>query len=336
MDEMEDAEDYSEWPLIPFARDFGTDDDYEEQIPIGIGPNRHLGTTSGVDEDDDSLPVGPDETLDSLPEHIYEASSTHKRKPYTLGVRNQNMRVFKKKATKFVNMDNIISVLVTGCCKKKRCLTCFEAVDVMKAREMFWSLKQPEQVNYLIDEVKRMSIYTDDGDIKQIRWPFMNKCVCSVAFGKLYGLGTQRTSDVAYRVRNGIRKYVHGLVKNVRTLTVSSHEILSWMRKYFAMNAEVMPNSDRYHLADSLTRKAVYELFLLRNRHVYAGVREPSSSRFFEIWRKECPKICIPSVKRFSVCAQCSRFKASRDRATNRSDRGKRIVLSLSRFVRDL
>jgi hypothetical protein len=334
MDELDDlttgeTDEVDEGPTIPLGHDPYTDDDMDEQIPMGIGPYRHLGSTS--EGNAEALPDGGHEPASggidtTIQTHMYGESSHGQRKRYTLGERKVNTRVMNKKAAKHLDMANVITMLGAGCCRKKRCLTCFEKGEVMRVRQMFWKMKQPEQVNYLIDETQRMSIYTESGNIQTIRWPFLSKSVCAIAFGKLYGLGNQRVADVAYRVRHGIGRYVHGHVKNVRTLTVSSQEILSWMRKYFSMNTEIMPNSDRFHLADSLTRRAVYELFLLRNRHLYnrvAGIKEPSCWRFYAIWRKECPKICIPSVKRFSVCAQCSFFKASRDRATNRMDRGK-------------
>jgi hypothetical protein len=330
-----DAEDHVFLP-VPFCGDSSSGDGDEiipdEFIPVGIGPNRLLQESSTIDDTREDASGGenslaPDVLVEAdadtviLPDHQF-ANASNKRKVYNLGDRQKNTRKFQVKREKHTDMTNVLATLQSTCCKGKRCLSWFSAQEVMKEREMFWSLKQFEQKNFLMDACKKASIYDENGGITQLRLPFLGKTVCSVAIGKLYGLASQRVSSISKDVKEGKSTCCHERLSRVRSLSVSSAQILSWMQKYFALNTESMPNSNRYHLADSLTKKAVYEIFLLRNRHVYDSAHQPSKQRFLKIWREECPLICIPSVKRFSVCAQCSGFKAGRDRATNRIDRG--------------
>jgi hypothetical protein len=331
-----------------------------EIIPIGIGPNRNLDDASEQSKNDprDVAPthddmqnedreavIGNDDIIPLPPSGPFGTSRTQKRKVYHLGERQVNTRRFRIKSEKYTDMANVLSTLESTCCKKRQCLSCYRSQDVLTERKMFWAMKQSEQTNFMIEDCKKYSVYAENGDLLHFRFAFLGKTVCSVAFAKLYGLGSQRVAAISNHVKKGISMYYHKRMSRVRSMTVSSAEILSWMQKYFALNTEIMPNSDRYHLADSLTRKAVYELFLLRNRHVYYDTKQPSKQRFLKIWREQCPLICIPSVKRFSVCAQCSLFKASRDRATNKIDRGKTsrlgailsslpVIRSINQFTR--
>ncbi|GBG83510.1 hypothetical protein CBR_g37224 [Chara braunii] len=102
---------------------------------------------------------------------LYIKSSKSEKPPYNLGNRGRNARVYNKKAYYHVNMKNVELVLKEDCCKanfyKK-----FTAVDVFYKREEFWAMKQPEQLNFFLAEMRVASYFLDEGDLEVLRVTF--------------------------------------------------------------------------------------------------------------------------------------------------------------------
>ncbi|GBG83163.1 hypothetical protein CBR_g36779 [Chara braunii] len=94
---------------------------------------------------------------------LYSKSSKSKKPPYNLGKRGRNVRVYNKKANHHVNMKNVELVLKENCHKAK-CYKKFTAVDVLYKSEEFWAMKQPEQLNFFLAEIKVASYFSNEGD----------------------------------------------------------------------------------------------------------------------------------------------------------------------------
>ncbi|GBG84706.1 hypothetical protein CBR_g39082 [Chara braunii] len=99
---------------------------------------------------------------------LYNKSSKSEKPPYNLGKRGRNVRVYNKKANYHVNIKNVELVLKEDCCKVN-CYKKFTAVDVFYKREEFWAMKQPEQLNFFLAEMRAASYFSDEGDLKVLR-----------------------------------------------------------------------------------------------------------------------------------------------------------------------
>ncbi|GBG64104.1 hypothetical protein CBR_g40552 [Chara braunii] len=240
---------------------------------------------------------------------LYNKSSKSEKPPYNLGERGKNVRVYNKKANYHVNMKNVEVVLKKNCCKAK-CYMKFMVEDVFYKQEKFWAMKQPKQVNFLLAEMRVASYLSDDGDLQVLKVTFNGIKVCTKAWGKLYRCSTTRVARLRKDFRDGLVLYEHANKVSVG-LSASSQQILAWLHEYFRFNTKSMPNSNQFHLSDTLQRRDVYDFFKRDCKALYTKKTLPSRSRFMTIWRVHCPKVLIPALKRFSVCSTSLKFKTA-------------------------
>ncbi|GBG63809.1 hypothetical protein CBR_g39593 [Chara braunii] len=212
---------------------------------------------------------------------LYNKSSKSEKPPYNLGKRGRNARVYNKKANYHVNIKNVELVLKEDCCKAN-CYKKFTTVDVFYKREKFWAMKQPEQLNFFLAEMRAASYFSDEGDLEVLRVTFNGVKVCTKAWGKLYGCSTTHVAKIRKEFREGMVLYGHTNKGSVR-LSASSQQILAWLHEYFRCNTESMPNSDRFHLSDTLRRRDVYDFFKRDCKELYTNKTLPSRSRFITI-----------------------------------------------------
>ncbi|GBG74161.1 hypothetical protein CBR_g17874 [Chara braunii] len=111
---------------------------------------------------------------------LYSKSSKSEKPPYNLEKHDRNVRVYNKKANYHVNMKNVEVVFKENCCMAI-CYTKFTVEDVFYKREKFWAMKQLEQVNFLLAEMRVASYLLDDGDLKVLRVTFNGIKVCTKA-----------------------------------------------------------------------------------------------------------------------------------------------------------
>ncbi|GBG83162.1 hypothetical protein CBR_g36778 [Chara braunii] len=242
-------------------------------------------------------------SLQEVRRGVFSKLKKSEKTPYNLGKRSRNLRVYNKKANYHVNMKRVEEVLKESCCKAA-CYKKFRAEDVYYIRETFRAMKQPEQVNFLLSEMRAASYFSDEGELAMLRVTLNGIKVCTRAWGKLYGCSTTHVASVRATFKDGVHTYEHRN-KGAGGLSVSSLYILSWLHEYFRYNTESMPNSNQFHLSSTLLRKDVYEFFEKECASLYSSSIFPSSSWFMTIWRDHCPKVLIPTLKRFSVCSQC-------------------------------
>ncbi|GBG79775.1 hypothetical protein CBR_g30038 [Chara braunii] len=137
------------------------DDDKEEELSEDEDSED---TNSEEDEGNDESEIGVDMFKKSLSGELlgeakqivaqevrrglYSKSSKSEKPPYNLGKYGRNIRVYNKKANYHVNMTNVEVILKEDCCKSK----CYK-------REELWAMKQPEQVNFLLAEMRAASYF---------------------------------------------------------------------------------------------------------------------------------------------------------------------------------
>ena len=100
---------------------------------------------------------------------------------------------------------------------------------------------------------------------------------------------------------------------------------VSWMENYFALNAEVLPTSEKMHLMDNYTR---YEVFTLYKEDILeSNEKFASYSHFSRLWKNFFNNVKIPKKVRMGVCSVCENLKSQRQRATNSSEQGTRLLI---------
>ncbi|GBG60050.1 hypothetical protein CBR_g381 [Chara braunii] len=137
---------------------------------------------------------------------LYNKSSKSEKPPYNLGKRGRNVRVYNKKANYHVNMKNVEIVLKEDCCKAN-CYKKFTAVDVFYKHEEFWAMKQPEQLNFFLAEMRVALYFSNEGDLEVLRVTFNGVKVCTKAWGKLYGCSTTHVAKIRKEFREGMVLY---------------------------------------------------------------------------------------------------------------------------------
>ncbi|GBG63082.1 hypothetical protein CBR_g36567 [Chara braunii] len=115
---------------------------------------------------------------------LYSKSSKSEKPPYKLGKCGRNARVYNKKANYHVNIKSVELVLKEDCCKAN-CYKKFTAVDVFYKREEFWAMKQLEQLNFFLAEMRIASYFSDEGDLEVLRVTFNGVKACTKVWGKL-------------------------------------------------------------------------------------------------------------------------------------------------------
>ncbi|GBG90771.1 hypothetical protein CBR_g51278 [Chara braunii] len=166
---------------------------------------------------------------------LYNKSSKSQKPPYNLGKRGRNVCVYNKKDNYHVNMKNIELVLKEDCCKTN-CYKKFTAVDVFYKREEFWAMKQPEQLNFFLAEMRVASYFSDEGDLEVLRVIFNGVKVCTKAWGKLYGCSTTRVAKVRKEFREGMVFFN----QHFRIKRNDDGEVRIWSKQYH--NSQWQPN----------------------------------------------------------------------------------------------
>ncbi|GBG66365.1 hypothetical protein CBR_g60016 [Chara braunii] len=113
---------------------------------------------------------------------VFTATTVEDRPPYNLGKRGRNLRVYNKKVNFHVSTERVEEVLKGYCCKAE-CFQKFSAEHVYDMRQIFWVIKQPEHVNFLLAEMRAASYFSDEGKLEKLRVTFNNVKVCTRAWG---------------------------------------------------------------------------------------------------------------------------------------------------------
>ncbi|GBG68664.1 hypothetical protein CBR_g3205 [Chara braunii] len=129
---------------------------------------------------------------------VFSATTTRDKPPYNLGKRGRNLRVYNKKASFHVDMKKAEEVLKRNCCKAK-CFRKFSATYVYYTREIFWAMKQPEQVNFLLREMRVTSYFSDEGQLEKLRqFPWLVPPFTVPSFSSHLGSDSHRSFPVSY------------------------------------------------------------------------------------------------------------------------------------------
>ena len=121
-----------------------------------------------------------------------------------------------------------------------------------------------------------------------------------------------------------------------RTISDTSLLVKTWMKHFFDTHCESLPNKDVVHLPDNYSKFEVWNIY----KSTLGDVRRSANisyKRWLKIWLAHFPSVKIPTVNRFSACADCEEFKSFCEKAVTPEDKSKIIIypylISLSSFA---
>ena len=199
----------------------------------------------------------------------------------------------------------------TLCCIKN-CLAGLGVKKMTALRIRYFGLNREEQDYYLNAAITQLKS-------DQVEYYLGSMQICRSAFKIIHGLGNARLARVQKRLR---------CFRNPRLIGPVGQMAVSWMENYFAMNAEVLPTSGKMHLMDNYTRYEVFSLYkedILESNEKFA-----SYSHFSRLWKNFFNNVKIPKKVRMGVCSVCANLKSRRQRATNSSEQGTRLLIIYS------
>lgn len=154
--------------------------------------------------------------------------------------------------------------------------------------------------------------------------------VCRKAFKAVFCIGNDRLRRI-FQFGN------HQIGKSPgRPIGLAGLVVRSWMKDFFKTRVESLPNKDNIvHLPDNYSKTEVWKIYqsTVGNSDLSASV---GYRQFAKIWKSDFPQVKIPTVNRFSTCANCEEFKSMRDKADNEVEKRKYVCFLenlLSEFI---
>ena len=156
------------------------------------------------------------------------------------------------------------------------------------------------------------------------RWIYLvgSSPVCTRAFRSIYSTSNNRIrrAKLLY-AQNPNRLKPEGRPESWMTVAVRL-----WLKRFFKLQCECLPNKKDRHLPDNYTKTEVFSIYVACMA-VDRQDGHASFTNFLRIWRHDFTDVKIPTVNRFSQCAQCLYYKTLRDKGSSLLDKGKPNVL---------
>ena len=106
-----------------------------------------------------------------------------------------------------------------------------------------------------------------------------------------------------------------------RLVGMRSFEAVKWLSNFFETRVEHIPNKSYSHLFDTYSQLEVWKEYKTSFKNFEDS--PISYSHFLRIWDGHFPNVKIPKTNRFSVCADCEKFKAEHDKSITKENKCK-------------
>ena len=152
-----------------------------------------------------------------------------------------------------INNEREVSEGKKECCKEN-CLHSFSVEEFDAATKHFKEKSAAEQRQFLLD-----SLIFSSPSSASVREKFMlySKAVCRKGFANLLGTSERRLERIKQHCGASV-KIVHGN-RGMKRPTIKSCDAPAWMKSYFDMMGDNMPDSNRIHLPSFMTKREVYQ-----------------------------------------------------------------------------
>lgn len=94
-----------------------------------------------------------------------------------------------------------------------------------------------------------------------------------------------------------------------------------WLKRFFDLSCEYMPNKNTRHLLDNYTKTEVFKIYVA-SMAINREDGHASFTLFLKTWSTNFHNVRIPAVNRFSKCSQCLYYKTLRDKGTSIVEKG--------------
>jgi len=196
-------------------------------------------------------------------------------------------------------LQQIGSILVGKCCKNC-CLHYLTAVDVIQSRkEMYQHTKRSDQKRWLHRKLSDSSSQASDGTF-ETKYYISGKNVCLLAYCKVYSLSIRTLKRLLQKITFSSSLH-HGNAGKKRQNT-RTEAAVAWMKRYFFLVGDKMPDRCQIHLPCWETRKDVYSRYCtdMGNESTEDLLK---ISMFYKVWNNYFANVRIPEVG-YRVCSK--------------------------------
>ena len=139
-----------------------------------------------------------------------------------------------------------------------------------------------------------------------------NVLLCRKAFKRIHSIGNLRLSRIQTRLEKDPAFYSSDY--QGRVVGPSTHIAISWMRDFFSMHGESMPNRETIHIPDNFTWQEIYNLYKEYVQGAQGNDNFIRYAYFTRVWKNKFNNVRIPKRSRMGICSTCASLKERRDR----------------------
>lgn len=196
--------------------------------------------------------------------------------------------------------EQVGSLLVSKCCHRQ-CLLHLTALDLLTARERYFSLKGNEQRQWLMDRLHENSHKKEQGKLL-VKFSISGREICQMSWCRIYRISYRRLSRILKSVSSGSMVAEHGN-KGRRKTNTKSDSAKAWMTKYFNLVGDKMPHNSQIHLPSWETQKDVHTRYTEdMTLQGMPALEIVSLSMFYKLWAEEFSNVVIPQVNIYIPC----------------------------------
>ena len=213
---------------------------------------------------------------------------------------------------------------------KATCLRKLGAKVIRETRENYFrqdTQHRPSSLQWLVQG--REDEHKGDGGVgrgnqkfSRGRFKIKGVSVCRKAFKAVFCI----SNNMLQRLQDSSSGSLYSPRLGGKPLSNTSCVVIAWMKNFFETHCESLPNKDIVHLPDNYSKLEVWNLY----KSTYETLDRDSSigyRRWCKLWSNNFSHVKIPVVNRFSVCADCEKFKSIREKAVTPEEKRKTIYI---------
>ena len=223
---------------------------------------------------------------------------------------------------KFLSDESVGQARGFTCKCEEQCADLVSRSDIFEARKSYWSLKQQDRLQHLVNEM----VFHADANVEEqtvnFRTSINGKKVCGPFFKVALGVTQQMYANARTRVRH---RQVTVLPKESTTNVRPKRDtVVDFLNRYVEEHGQAVPNKNIRELPIGLTRTKLYCEYLdkeFTEEEIHG--RLPAAQSSFMQWVREFRSLKFRKWMTFSQCSICKELKSNIEKATSKEQKGK-------------
>jgi len=196
-------------------------------------------------------------------------------------------------------LKRIGTVLISSCCDKF-CLRHLTALDVINSRrEISQQKSQTDHKRWLHDKLLDSSSETVNNGPTITKYFVAGKEICAMAWCKVYSLSFRTLQRMLQKTSSDHMTTEHGNLRK-KQLNARTEAAMAWMKRYFYLVGDKMPDKDQIHLPCWETQKDIYYRYCSDINPEATGEKVLKISMFYKVWNANFSNVKIPEVSKIN------------------------------------